>query len=71
MFTIDSGASCIVIDQATWEVLNKKRIHGESKKSSKKLLAYGQKDPIEAIGTFLCSRLCARSVAPVVWANLQ
>ena len=40
---IDSGASCSVIDQATWEVLKKKRVQCESKKSSKKLFAYGQK----------------------------
>ena len=41
---IDSGASCNVIDQATWEVLKKKkRVQCESKKSSKKLFAYGQK----------------------------
>ena len=48
---IDSGASCNVIDQATWEVLKKKSVQCESKKSSKKLFAYGRKDPIEVIGT--------------------
>ena len=56
--TIDSGASCNVIDQATWKVLNKKRIQGESNKSRKKLFAYGQKDPIEVIGTFLSEIVC-------------
>lgn len=38
---IDSGASCSVIDQATWEILKKKSVQCESKKSSKKLFAYG------------------------------
>ena len=55
---IDSGASCNVIDQATWEVLKKKSIQGESKKSSKKFAAYGQKDPIEVIGTFVSEIVC-------------
>ena len=55
---IDSGASCNVIDQATWEVLKKKSVQCESKKSSKKLFAYGQKDPIEVIGTFVSEIVC-------------
>ena len=67
---IDSGASCNVIDQATWEVLKKKSVQCESKKSSEKLFAYTQKDPIEVIG-HLCLRSCARSVATVVWTNSQ
>ena len=55
---IDSGASCNVIDQTTWEVLKKKSVQCESKKSSKKLFAYGQKDPIEVIGTFVPEIVC-------------
>ena len=55
---IDSEASCNVIDQATWEVLKKKSVQCESKKSSKKLFAYGQKDPIEVIGTFVSEIVC-------------
>ena len=55
---IDSGASCNVIDQATWEVLKKKTVQCESKKSRKKLFAYGQKDPIEVIGTFVSEIVC-------------
>ena len=55
---IDSGASCNVIDQATWEVLKKKSIQGESKKSGKKLFAYGQRDPIEVIRTFVSEIVC-------------
>ncbi|CAH3177684.1 unnamed protein product [Porites evermanni] len=55
---IDSGASCNVIDQATCEVLKKKSVQCESKKSSKKLFAYGQKDPIELIGTFVSEIMC-------------
>ena len=55
---IDSGASCNVIDQTTWEVLKKKSVQYESKKSSKKLFTYGQKDPIEMIGTFVSEIVC-------------
>ena len=55
---IYSGASCNVIDQATWEVLKKKTVQCESKKSSKKFSAYGQKDPIEVIGTFVSEIVC-------------
>ena len=55
---IDSGVSCNVIDQTTWEVLKKKSVQCESKKSSKKLFAYGQKDPIEVIGTFVPEIVC-------------
>ena len=54
---IDSGASCNVIDQATWEVL-KKSAQCESKKSNKNLFAYGQKDRIEVIGTFVSEIVC-------------
>ena len=55
---IDSGTSCNVIDQTTWEVLKKKSVQYESKKSSKKLFTYGQKDPIEMIGTFVSEIVC-------------
>ena len=55
---IDSGASCNVIDQTTWEVLKKKTVQYESKKSSKKLFANGQKDSIEMIGTFVSEIVC-------------
>ena len=50
---IDSGASCNVIYQTTWEEMKKKGVQCDSKKSSKKLFAYGQKEPIEVIGTFM------------------
>ncbi|PFX14143.1 Uncharacterized protein K02A2.6 [Stylophora pistillata] len=56
---IDSGASCNVIAQATWEILKKKKsVQCESKKSSKKLFDYGQKDPIDVIGTFVSEIVC-------------
>ena len=55
---IDSEASCNVIDHPTWEVLKKKSVQCDSKKSSKKLFAYGQKDPIEVIGTFVSEIVC-------------
>ncbi|PFX12278.1 Uncharacterized protein K02A2.6 [Stylophora pistillata] len=54
---IDSGASCNVINQATWEVL-KESVQCQSKKSSKRLFAYGQKDHIEVIGTFVSEIVC-------------
>ena len=54
---IDSGASCNVIDQATWDVL-KKSVQCESKKARKKLFAYGQKVSIEVIGTFVSEIVC-------------
>ena len=40
---IDSGASCNVIDQTTWEAMKKESVQCDSKKSSKKLFAYGQR----------------------------
>ena len=55
---IDSGASCNLIDQTTWEVLKKKSVQCESKKSSKKLFAYGQENPIEVIGTIVLEIVC-------------
>ena len=55
---IDSGMSFNVIDQTTWEVLRKKSVQCESKKSSKKLFVYGQKDPIEVIRTFVSEIVC-------------
>ena len=58
---IDSGASCNLIDSETWNSLKLKHIECESKKSDKKLFAYGQKEPIEVIGTFVAEIACADS----------
>ena len=42
---IDSGTSCNVIDQTTWEVMKKQGVQCFSKKLNKQLFAYGQKEP--------------------------
>ena len=42
---IDSGTSCNVIDQTTWEVMKKQGVQCFSKKLNKPLFAYGQKEP--------------------------
>ena len=55
---IDSDVSCNVIDQMTWEALKKESVQCDSKKSSKKLFACGQKEPIEVIGTFVPEIVC-------------
>ena len=60
---IDSGASCSVIDQTTWETMKKESVQCNSKKLSKKLFVYGRKEPIEVIGTFLSEIVC--DVMPV------
>ena len=38
--------------------MKKKSVQCESKKSSRNLLAYGQKDPIEVTGTFVSEIVC-------------
>ena len=55
---IDSGASCNLIDQTTWEVMKKEGVQCDSKTSSKTLFAYGQKEPTEVIGTFVSEIVC-------------
>lgn len=58
---IDSGASCNVIDYGTWNNLKQKHIRCESKVSDKKLFAYGQKEPMEVVGTFVAEVACDAS----------
>ena len=55
---IDSGASGNVIDQTTWEAMNKEGVQCDSKKSSKTLFAYGQKEPIEVFVTCVSEIVC-------------
>ena len=50
---IDSGASTNVFDQKLWEELKKKHIECVSRKSTKKLYAYGATTPLRVIGTFM------------------
>ena len=49
---IDSGASCNVMGQQTWELLKQKGINCESRKSAKELFAYGGTEPLPTLGTF-------------------
>ena len=58
---IDSGASCNLIDYGTWNNLKQKHIKFESKVSDKKLFAYGQKEPMEVVGTFVAEIACEAS----------
>ena len=55
---IDSGATCNVIDEKTWENMKKQGIECVSKKSCKKLYAYGQKEPFQLLGSFTARTHC-------------
>ena len=58
---IDSGATCNIVDRATWEVLKQKGVQCQSRKCEKKLFAYGQTKPIEVVGTFQSEIYCEES----------
>ena len=58
---IDSGASCNIMDRATWENLKQKGVKCESQKSEKKLFGYGQTESIEVLGTFKSDIFCKDS----------
>ncbi|CAB3999024.1 Neural cell adhesion molecule 1, partial [Paramuricea clavata] len=58
---IHSGASCNIMDRATWENLKQKGVKCESQKSEKKLFAYGQTNSIEVLGTFKSDIFCKDS----------
>ena len=49
---IDSGATCNVMGQQTWETLKQKGIKCESRKSARELFAYGGTEPLPTLGTF-------------------
>ena len=49
---IDSGATCNVVGQQTWEMLKLKGINCESRKSARELFAYGGTEPLTTLGTF-------------------
>lgn len=64
---IDSGASANVICQALWEQLKKCNVKCVSKRSTKKLYAYGAVIRLEIIGTFTAdATLGNKSVPPEV-----
>ena len=58
---IDSGATCNIVDRATWESLKQKGVKCQSRKCEKKLFAYGQTKPIEVVGTFESELYCEES----------
>ena len=54
----DSGASCNVMDKATWETLKQSRVKCTLQTTGNKLFAYEQDKPIEVIGTFVSEIEC-------------
>lgn len=50
---IDSGASVNVIDNQSWTYLKQCGIKCQSQKTKKKIFAYGQKEPLNVLGTFI------------------
>ena len=63
---IDSGASYNLIDYNTWNNMKQNRIECESQVSDKKLFAYGQKEPLEVVGTFVAEVVCEDNGAECV-----
>ena len=57
----DSGASCNLMDYGTWSRLKENHVVCDSKKCDKRLFAYGQKEPIEVVGTFVSEIVCPDS----------
>ena len=55
---IESGASCNVMDKATWDTLKQSRVKCTSQSTGKKLFAHEQDKPIEVIGTFVSEIEC-------------
>ena len=66
--TIDSGASCNVVDQSTWEMLKEKGLKCQSEKCEKTIFAYGQTEPIAVLGVF---KYIAQAVRRYAQTNLQ
>ena len=49
---IDSGATCNLIDKATWQFLKEKHVKCKSEKVTKKIYAYGSTKPLKTLGVF-------------------
>ncbi|MCG8032586.1 MAG: aspartyl protease family protein, partial [Candidatus Thiodiazotropha taylori] len=49
---IDSGASCNIIDRETWEKLKQMKIKCSTSRETRKIYAYGSKEPLQVAGTF-------------------
>lgn len=52
---IDSGSSCNIIDQKTWEELKQKGVKCKSEKTNQKLYPYGTSEPLDTLGKFEAS----------------
>ena len=52
---IDSGSSCNIIDQKSWEELKQKGVKCKSEKTNQKLYPYGTSEPLDTLGKFEAS----------------
>ena len=52
---IDSGSSCNIIDQKTWEELKQKGVKCKAEKTNQKLYPYGTSEPLDTLGKFEAS----------------
>lgn len=50
---IDSGSSCNIIDQKTWEELKQKGVKCKSEKPNQKPYPYGTSEPLDTLGKFM------------------
>ena len=55
---IDSRATCNIMDKATWDMLKKDGVKCVSRRTNKKLFAYGQEKRIDVLGTFVAEIEC-------------
>ncbi|KAL9966531.1 hypothetical protein ACROYT_G024619 [Oculina patagonica] len=58
---IDSGATCNVMGQQTWDLLKPKGIKCESRKAAKELFAYVGTEPLPTLGSFTADVMLAGS----------
>ena len=58
---IDSGASSNVVDKGLWSELKQQKMACVSKKCDKRLYAYGSKELLKVLGTFLVSTKVAEN----------
>ena len=62
---IDSGSSCNIIDQKTWQELKQKGVKCKSEKTNQKLYPYGTSEPLDTLGKFEASvNLARKDVTP-------
>ena len=59
----DSGASCNVVDRATWEDLKEKRVQSVSRKCTEQIYSYDCENPLETVRYIVAILSCnSRSV---------